>query len=429
MTGSTRRGPRVPFTVLAKPTGAACNLDCTYCFFLSKERLYDEAGQRMDEHGLEQYLGNLLDSQPDGPVEVAWQGGEPTLRGLPFYRRAVELVSALRRPGQRVSFALQTNGTLLDDRWGEFLAEHDVLVGLSVDGPADLHDAYRVNKAGRGTHAQAVRGWRVLQRHGVEANVLCTVHAANADHPRRVYRHLRDDLGARYVQLIPVVERTHASALPVAEAGWRDADGRRVVYRQQGAAVTSRSVTAAQWGAFLTAVFDEWVAADVGSVSVQHVEGALGNLLGRYSLCVHAPTCGTALAVEHDGSVYSCDHYVEPGYRLGSVADDALGALARSPRQRSFGRAKLTELPRECLDCPVRWACHGGCPKDRFVPDPDGGPPRNHLCAGYRRFFTHAEPTLRRVVDLLAAGRPAADVMPAAAGPGRARPTDPPVRR
>ncbi|MFT3888846.1 MAG: anaerobic sulfatase maturase [Arachnia sp.] len=397
---------RRPLAVLAKPTGAACNLDCTYCFFLSKERLYDHDDQRMSEAGLERYLRNLLDAAPDGPVEIAWQGGEPTMRGLAFFRRAVALAEELRRPGQRPVHALQTNGTLLDDDWGAFLAEHRFLVGLSVDGPAELHDAYRVNKAGRGSHAQVVRGWEVLRRHGVEFTVLCSVHAANQDHPLRVYRYLRDELGAPYIQFIPIVERVPDHDLAVAEAGWRAADGTRLLYRQHGDAVTSRSVSPEGWGRFLTAVFDEWRAHDVGTVSIQHVETMVGNLLGHYTLCVHSPTCGRALAVEHNGDVYSCDHYVEDGYLLGNVADASLQALVSSPRQVAFGRAKRDELPPRCLSCPVRWACHGGCPKDRFDVTEDGHPGLNYLCAGYEAFFRHAQPTVEELAGRLRAGLP-----------------------
>ncbi|WP_084125824.1 anaerobic sulfatase maturase [Demequina sp. NBRC 110054] len=392
----------LPFTVLAKPTGAACNLDCTYCFFLSKELLYDHDGQRMSEQGLESYLSNLLRSQPDGEVEIAWQGGEPTMRGLPFFRRAVALAEQLRRPKQTVRHTLQTNGTLLDDAWGEFLAERGFLIGLSVDGPAHLHDTFRVNKAGRATHAQVMRGHEVLKRHGVEFNILCTVHAANQDHGLEVYRYFRDELGARHMQFIPIVERVTREQLPIAEQGWKDGSGTRILYRQQGDAVTSRSVDPAAWGEFLMSIFDEWAARDVGSVFVQHFDVMLGNALGQYSMCVHSPECGAALAVEHTGDVYSCDHYVEPGYLLGNVADKPLQTMLRSPEQKRFGASKRTSLPRQCVECPVRWACHGGCPKDRFDRTADGEPGLNHLCAGYYRAFSHAEPTIRRMAEIVA---------------------------
>jgi uncharacterized protein len=407
------RQQRRPFSLLAKPTGAACNLDCSYCFFLSKEVLWAGTEQLMSRDTLHAYLAAYLESQPDGPVTVAWQGGEPTLRGLGFFREAVRLADELARPGQRVEHALQTNGTLLDDEWAEFLAEHRVLVGISIDGPAHLHDTYRVNKAGRGTHAQVVRGWRVLQRHGVDTNILCTVNAANGDHPLEVYRHFRDDLGARFLQFIPIIERVADGEDEIAEAGWRDASGDHVLYRQNGAGVTTRSVRPAQWGTFMNAIFDEWVSRDVGEVFVQHFDAALGAMFGQYSLCVHAPECGGALAIEHTGDVYSCDHYVEPGYLLGNVHRDRLVDLVTSPRQRAFGRSKRVDLPRQCVDCRVRWACHGGCPKDRFDLTHDGEPGLNHLCEGYRMFYGHAEPQLQVMARLIQRGRPAADVMSA----------------
>jgi uncharacterized protein len=404
---------RLPFSVLAKPTGAACNLDCTYCFFLSKELLYDHDTQRMSEQGLETYLANLFDSSPDGTVEVAWQGGEPTMRGLAFFRRAMALAEQLRRPGQQLRHTIQTNGTLLNDEWGAFLAEHHFLVGLSMDGPAHLHDTYRVNKAGRGSHAEVVRGWEVLKRHGVETNILCTVHAANQDHPLEVYTYFCDTLGARYLQFIPIVERVPAESLELAEKGWRPAaHGRRtLLYQQHGDAVTSRSVSPEAYGEFLVAVFDEWAAHDVGTVFVQDVDVTLGNLFGQHSLCVHSPECGTAIAVEHNGDVYSCDHYVEPDYKLGNVADAPIQDMLQSPEQREFGRSKRTSLPGQCQTCPVRWACHGGCPKDRFTTTADGEPGLNYLCAGYYRFFTHAQPDIERMGHLIRAGRPAADIM------------------
>ncbi len=407
---------RVPVSLLAKPTGAACNLDCSYCFFLSKDLLWDASRQSMSVGVLDAFVRTYLDSQPDGVVTLAWQGGEPTLRGLDFFREVVRLAEGYRRPGQTVEHSIQTNGTLLDDAWGEFLAEHHFLVGISIDGPPRLHDVYRVNKGGRGSYDLVRRGWDVLQRHGVETNVLCTVNAANAPYPLEVYRHFRDDLGARYLQFIPIVERVPAAQLPEAEAGWIDAEGHRLLYLQTGEAMTSRSVPPQQWGSFMTAIFDEWVARDVGEVFVQHVDVALSAMFGRYSLCVHAPRCGSALTVEHQGDVYSCDHYVEPGYRLGNLLTDSITAMATSDFQQAFGRAKA-ELPRQCVECDVRWACHGGCPKDRFAltDDDEGG--LNVLCEGYRRFYRHATPALLAMARLVSSGRPAAEVMGRPGGP------------
>ncbi|MDO5535695.1 MAG: anaerobic sulfatase maturase [Propionibacteriaceae bacterium] len=400
---------RIPFSVVAKPTGAACNLDCSYCFFLSKELLYDQQRQMMTPPAQEAYVRAFLEAQPDGEVTLIWQGGEPTLRGLEFYRRAVELGRQYSRPGQRVTHAMQTNGTLLDAEWCQFFAAEGFLVGLSVDGPAALHDAHRVNRAGRGSHAQVERAWWLLSEAGVETNILCTVNAANQGHPLEVYRYFRDDLGARYLQFIPIVERAPAAELERAEAGWGVNRPRALLYRQAGDAVTSRSVDPDAWGRFMIAIFDEWLAHDVGTVFVQHVDTALAALFGQYTLCVHAPQCGNQLALEFNGDVYSCDHYVEPGYLLGNVvAGDRFDALLASDQQVAFGRDKLTSLPAQCLGCPVRGYCHGGCPKDRFATTRDGQPGLNHLCAGYYAFFSHMDPHLRRMAAGLRQGRPPA---------------------
>lgn len=404
-------GGRLPFSVMAKPTGAACNLDCSYCFFLSKEVLWGHDSQRMSAETLRGFVRSYLDAQPDGEVTISWQGGEPTLRGLAFFREAVRLADSCRRPSQQVRHAIQTNGTLLDDEWGEFLAANRFLVGLSIDGPAQLHDTYRVSKAGRGTYDQVRRGWDVLARHGVDTNILCTVNAANACHPLEVYRHFRDDLGARYLQFIPIVERVEAGHEADAERGYRDDHRHHVLYRQAGEEVTSRTVRPAAWGTFLAAIFDEWVARDVGEIFVQHFDVMLGAVFGQYSLCVHSPECGTVLAMEHTGDVYSCDHYVEPDYRLGNIAETGLSDLLTLPRQRRFGTDKRTSLPRRCRNCSVRWACHGGCPKDRFTTTTDGEPGLNYLCEGYYSFFSHAQPAMLTMARLLQAGRPAADIM------------------
>lgn len=402
---------RRPFSSLAKPTGAACNLDCTYCFFLSKELLYDRAGQQMSEETLERYIADFLDSQPDGDVSLEWQGGEPTMRGLPFFRRAVELAEQYRRPAQNVHHSIQTNGTLIDDEWATFLADNGFLVGLSMDGPAAYHDAYRVNRAGRPTHAQVLRGWNILAAHGVETNILCTVHAANADHPLEAYRYFRDELGATYLQFIPIVERTSRKLLPLADASWHEPGQARPLYTQKGRYVTERSVGPQQWGRFMSAIWDEWVVRDVGTIYVQHFDTALGNAMGQYSMCVHSPTCGDAIAVLHNGDVYACDHYVEPDYARGNIAEVSLRDVLDSKDQRQFGTDKATTLSQQCQECPVKWACWGGCPKDRFVPTDGGRHQQNYLCAGYFEFFSHITPDIARMTQLLRMGRPAAAIM------------------
>ncbi|AFV88206.1 putative arylsulfatase regulator [Acidipropionibacterium acidipropionici ATCC 4875] len=396
---------------MAKPTGAACNLDCTYCFFLSKELLHDRDSQQMSEATLERYIADFLGSQPDGDVTLEWQGGEPTMRGLPFFRRAVEIAEQYRWPAQSVRHSLQTNGTLIDDQWARFLAGNGFLVGLSMDGPAEDHDAYRVNRAGRPTHDQVLRGWKILQAHGVQTNILCTVHAANADHPLEVYRYFRDELGATYLQFIPIVERTSRKLLPLADAGWHEPGEARPFYTQKGRHVTERSVGPEQWGRFMSTIWDEWVVRDVGRVYVQHFDTALGNAMGQYSMCVHSPTCGDAVAVLHNGDVYACDHYVEPDYVRGNIAEVSLRDVLDSTEQRQFGTDKATTLSQQCQDCPVKWACWGGCPKDRFVPVDGGRHQQNYLCAGYFEFFSHITPDIARMTQLIRMGRPAAAIM------------------
>lgn len=405
-------GRKLPFAAVTKPTGATCNLDCKYCFFLSKDLLYPDSNHRMGEGQLEEYVRAFLDSQPDGPVMFIWQGGEPTLMGLDFFRRAVAFGEKYRRPTQEVSHSLQTNGVLINDAWAQFLAVNNFLVGLSIDGPKDIHDSFRVNKAGRGTFDQVVRGWRSLQRHGVESNILCTVHAANVRRPHDVYQFFRDELGARYVQFIPIVERVTHEQLPAAEQGWqRGAARTRLLYLQEGDAVTSRSVKPLDYGTFLSTIFDEWISVDVGKVFVQTFDVTLAAMFGQYTVCVHAPECGTALAVMHNGDVYSCDHYVEPEYLLGNVNQRPLQEMLTSPAQREFGRSKRLSLPMQCQRCPVRWACHGGCPKDRFVKTVDGESGLNYLCEGYAQFFEHVQVPMLRMAELLRGGRAAREIM------------------
>jgi len=419
-----------PFHLLAKPTGAVCNLDCTYCFFLSKDTLYPGDRLRMEADTLRAYLTQMIAAQPDGPVNVAWQGGEPTLMGLDFYREALSIVTEVARPGQTIEHTMQTNGTLLDESWADFLAEHHVLVGLSIDGRPDDHDRFRVWKDGRGSHGDVLRAWDLLRRHGVECNVLCSLSAANVRHPLETYRYLRDELGARHIQFIPIVERATTANIEVAEGGWGTGRGkRRILYTQNGHLVTSRSITGDQYGEFLCAVFDEWVSHDVGEVFVQLFDVTLGAHFDQHSLCVHSPTCGSALALEHNGDLYSCDHFVEPDHLLGNIHDSPMADLVASPQQVAFGRHKLDSLPRMCLECEVRFACHGGCPKDRFATTPDGEPGLNHLCNGYKTFFTHCDAAMRTMADLIRRGRYADEIMRPSSTSLRTSPTGPGERR
>jgi uncharacterized protein len=411
MTPSHSPNPPAAFHLLAKPTGAICNLDCAYCFFLSKELLYPGSRFRMADELLEAYIRQLIEAHQTPTVTIAWQGGEPTLMGLDFFRRAVAYASQHRRPGMQIQYTIQSNGMLIDDEWAAFFKENEFLVGISIDGPAPMHDAYRVDKGGQPTFARVRRGLGFLQKHGVEFNTLTTLHRANVDHPLAVYRFLRDDCGSRFHQYIPIIERQEGGGSETggrAWASWRD----RPLYRQRGAAVSVRSLAAEQYGRFLIGVFEEWVRRDVGQVFVQMFDVALANWCDEPpGLCIHSPTCGLALALEHNGDLYSCDHFVEPDYRLGNILATPLLELVASPRQQQFGQDKFDALPAYCRACEVRFACHGGCPKDRFIAAPDGEPGLNYLCAGYKAFFHHIDRPMRMMRQLLRQNRAPAEIM------------------
>jgi len=394
------RPPGAPpaFHLLAKPSGPACNLDCAYCFFLDKEVLYPGSKFRMDEEMLERYLRQLIESHQAQEVNIAWQGGEPTLMGLEFYRKALELAEKYRRPGMTFLHTMQTNGTLLDDEWAAFFKEHNFLIGISLDGPPRLHDVYRVDKGGRPTFEHVMRGVRFLQKHQVDFNVLTTVNRINGDHPLEVYRFLRDEVGADWMQFIPVVERINSDGLTI---------------YQEGTTVSERSVLPEQFGRFLSAIFDEWVRRDVGRVFVQTFEASLRNWLGMSSsgMCVFNETCGTGLAIEHNGDLFSCDHFVEPNYLLGNIAKEHMIELVASPQQLKFGSDKRDTLPQYCLSCDVRFACHGECPKNRFLVTPDGESGLNYLCAGFKQFFQHVDFPMKIMAGLFRRGREAKEVM------------------
>lgn len=415
-------GAPAGFHVLTKPTGAICNLDCTYCFFLSKEALYPGSRFRMSEDTHEQYVRQLLESHRTDHVTIAWQGGEPTLMGLDFFERTLELVEKHKRPGQVFEHTLQTNGTLIDEGWAAFFAEHGFLVGLSMDGPAEVHDAQRVDKGGKGTHAKVMRAARTLREAGAEFNILCTVHALNEDRGKDVYRFFRDEVGASFVQFIPIIERATPELIEVAEAGWGSHVEGRPLYTQQGELVTARSVRPERYGRFLVDVFEEWVRRDVGSVYVQMFDVTLANFVGAPpSLCIHSETCGKALALEHNGDLYSCDHFVEPAYKLGNINETHMLELAGSVQQMLFGLDKRDRLPRDCRECEVRFACHGGCPKDRFRTDSYGEPGLNYLCPSFKTFFHHVTGPMEAMGTLLRSGRAAAEIMYAYATEDAAR--------
>ena len=399
------------FHLLAKPTGAVCNLDCSYCFFLSKEMLYPGSRFRMADELLEAYLRQLIDAHSASPVvEIAWQGGEPTLMGLDFFRRSVELVDRYLQPGQRPAYTIQTNGTKLDESWAGFFKEHDFLVGISIDGPREIHDTYRLTRGGRGSFDQVMRGLGHLRAGGVDFNVLTTVHDTNQKRGVEVYRFLRDECGARFLQFIPVIERVTPSdgTSNPAWSSWRD----RPLYTQNGTGVTSRSVSPEGYGRFLIDIFEEWVRHDIGEVYVQMFDAALANWVGEQpGMCVHCETCGLALALEHTGDIYSCDHFVEPRYLLGNITEHPLAEFVASERQQRFGLDKRDTLPRYCQECEVRFACHGGCPKDRFTTTPDGDPGLNYLCPSLKLFFGHIEEPMRNMKLLLAQNRAPAELM------------------
>jgi uncharacterized protein len=407
---------------LAKPTGAICNLDCQYCFFLSKEMLYPGSRFRMADDLLEIYIRQLLESQQAPEVTIGWQGGEPTLMGLDFFKLSVDYANKYKKPKQRLQHTIQTNGTKLDDEWCAFFKENDFLVGLSVDGPKDIHDTYRVNKGGAGSFDQVMRGLDYIKKHGVEFNILCTVHAANGDHGLEVYRFFRDELETEFIQFIPIVERATETLLPLANEGWSERPGGdRPLYMQSGELVTGRSIQSEQYGRFLIDIFEEWVRRDVGKVYVQMFDVTLGSHVGQHSLCIFSPTCGNALAIEHTGDLYSCDHYVEPDYLLGNIKDKHIIELVASDQQRQFGRDKMDTLPQYCIDCDVRYACHGGCPRNRFINTPSGEPGLNYLCAGYMSFFRHVQRPMKIMADLLRQNRAPAEIMQLYAAEDRKR--------
>lgn len=401
------------FHLLAKPTGPICNLDCEYCFFLSKEMLYPGDRFRMADELLETYIRQLLESHRTPEVMVAWQGGEPTMMGLDFFKRSVELVEEHRQPWQRVQYTIQTNGVLLNEQWAAFFKKHDFLVGLSVDGPRELHDTYRVDKRGQGSFDRVMAGYAHLRAADVNVNVLCTVHAANQDHGADVYRFFRDDMGMRFIQFIPIIERATETLLPMANLGWSTTrKEKRPLYMQAGSFVTDRSAGPEAYGRFLIDVFDEWVKRDVGEVFVQMFDVALANWHGEPSgLCIFSETCGMALALEHNGDLYSCDHYVEPDYLLGNITETPMIELIASEQQGAFGLAKRDTLPQYCLDCEVRFACHGGCPRNRFTHTPDGEDGLNYLCPSYKAFFHHVDPAMQLMSRLLRQGRAPSEIV------------------
>ena len=384
--------------VLAKPSGATCNLACSYCFFLDKELLYPNSKFRMTEEILEAYIKQLIETHRSSEVTVAWQGGEPTLMGVDFYRKAIAYQEKYRRQGMTFENTMQTNGTLLDDEWCQFFKENNFLIGLSLDGPRHLHDVHRVDKGGAPTFDKVMRGLRLLQKHGVEYNILVTVNRVTGDYPLEVYRFLRDEVGTSWIQFIPVIERMNPDGLNL---------------MQSGDQVSPRSVRPEQFGRFLIRVFDEWVHNDVGRVFVQTFEAAARNWmrLPTSGMCVFEKTCGYGLALEHNGDLYACDHFVEPDFLLGNIKEEHMLGMVGSNEQFKFGQDKYDTLPKYCLECPVLFACNGECPKNRFIETPDGEPGLNYLCAGYKAFFQRIDESMKLLAMLMSSGREASDLM------------------
>lgn len=396
--------------LMAKPAGPVCNLDCGYCFYLEKEQLFP-ARQRflMSDEVLRAYVAQNIANEPGPEVLFTWQGGEPMLRGLDFYRRAVACQRELA-DGRRIRNALQTNGVLLDEEWCAFLRASGFTVGISLDGPREIHDAARVDKRGRPTFDAVMRGIALLREHGIEFNVLVTVTREVSRHPLEVYRFLRHH-ALTHVQFNPVVERIAGPA--AAGAGLTFAQPAPAGGTTEAGEVSPHSVTPRGYGDFLVAIFDEWVRNDVGSMFVMNFEWALAAHLGLPpTVCLFAENCGNALIVEHNGDVYSCDHFMYPDHRLGNLLQTDVAVLAESAQQRAFGQAK-SALPGYCQRCEVRFACRGECPKNRFATTPDGRPGLNYLCPGYKHYFTHIARYMRAMATLISNGQPASLVMEA----------------
>lgn len=391
------------FHIMAKPMGAICNLDCTYCFYLEKENLYPGSNFRMPEQVLEEFIKQKIEANDTPGVNFAWQGGEPTLLGISYFEKVVELQKKYSN-GKKIENTFQTNGILLDDKWCEFFNRNNFLIGLSIDGPKDLHDKYRVNKGGKPSFDQVVKGIELLKKHEVEFNTLTVVHDYNSRYPLEVYNFLKE-IGSGFMQFIPIVERKAASStnvnLTLVSPDYKG-----------NAEVTDWSVKSEEYGNFLIKIFDEWVRKDAGKYFVQIFDIALEAWYGQEpGLCVFRETCGDAMAIEHNGDLYSCDHYVYPENKLGNIMEEHLSILVNKPQQQKFGVDKLMNLPKYCLDCEVRFVCNGECPKHRFTKTPDGEDGLNYLCAGYKKFFTYIDPYMKFMANELKHERAPANVM------------------
>lgn len=401
---------QAPFHVMTKPIGPLCNLGCQYCFYLEKEKLFPaQENYRMSDEVLETYIRTYIQSQKTPAVQFAWQGGEPTLMGLSFFRKVV-ILQQKYAGGRDIHNAFQTNGTLLDDAWCAFFATEKFLVGLSLDGPEHIHNRYRIDKKGAGSHRHVMAGLQCLKKWRVEFNTLTCVTRQSPEEALEIYRFLKQQ-GVEFMQFIPVVERkgdrvSHSIGLDLATPP-------HPAHAKSSGTMMPWAVSSIGFGDFLISIFDEWVKNDVGHVFVNLFDAALGAWCGMEpSLCIFSRQCGQAVAMEHDGSIYSCDHYVYPSYFLGNIMDQSWEEMLESPAQKKFGHDKSDTLPQECRECDFLFACNGECPKHRFLQTAAGEPDLNYLCAGYKKFFTHIHPQLCKMRALLQQGRTAADIMP-----------------
>ena len=390
-----------PLYVMLKPAGSLCNLACKYCYYLEKQKLYQlDKSKVISDALLEEVIKQYIEAQTMPQVLFTWHGGETLMRPISFYKHALELQKRYAY-GRQIDNCIQTNGTMLTDEWCEFFKENNFLVGVSIDGPQEFHDEYRRTRSGKPSWHEVMKGIRLLQKHGVEWNALAVINDFNADYPKEFY-HFFKDLGCRYIQFTPVVERTvkRADGLTLAPG------------MQEGGEVTDFSVTPEQWGNFLCTLYDEWVKQDVGEIFIQLFDATLANWAGvPPGVCSMSVECGHAAVMEFNGDVYSCDHFVYPEYRLGNIRQQTLTGLMYSDRQRNFGKLKTGTLTRQCRECRFLFACHGECPKNRFVRDVYGNPGHNYLCAGYRKFFEHVAADMDFMKAELDAQRPPSNIM------------------
>ena len=391
-----------PLYVMLKPAGAHCNLACKYCYYLEKNKLYPTAQRHlMSDEMLEQFTREYIEAQTMNQVLFTWHGGEPLLRSIDFYRKALSLQQKYAG-GRRIDNVIQTNGTLLTDEWCEFFAQNHWLVGISIDGPQPYHDHYRLTAAGKPSWKKVMQGIKLLKKHGVEWNAMAVVNAYNVNHPLEFYRFFKEN-GCQFLQFTPIVERLT-----------RHEDGRTLasLADKDEISLSEASVAPEQWGYFLCAIFDEWVRKDVGKIFVEIFDCTLANWMGvSPGICAYSKECGHAGVMEHNGDVYSCDHFVFPEYKLGNIRDHSLIDMLYGEQQQEFSRLKHSSLPRQCKECDMEFACHGECPKNRFMKDKYGDSGLNYLCPGYYHYYQHVAPYMDYMKQELMSQRPPSNIM------------------